>query len=233
VGTRFLRLPLSFDPARLRDDLMRCVGAEWTMHVNQRDYAGAWTGIALRSASGKPSDLLSVAGVDGYCDTPLLAHCRYFSEVLDTLECEKETVRLLRLAPGSVIHDHRDRGASYGEGFFRVHIPITTNERTHFVVDGETLPMQPGDCWYADFGLLHSARNDGATDRVHLIIDGRRNAWSDRLFEVAGYDFAAEAEERRLAPDTRRLIIAELRARGGTNDVHLADVLEAELHVAE
>ncbi|HEU4694303.1 MAG TPA: hypothetical protein VFS23_38310 [Vicinamibacterales bacterium] len=45
-----------------------------------------------------------------------------------------------------------------------MYIPITTNERTRFVVDGEMLPMQPGDCWYANFGLTHSARNDGATE---------------------------------------------------------------------
>lgn len=45
-----------------------------------------------------------------------------------------------------------------------LYIPITTNERTRFVVDGEMLPMQPGDCWYANFGLTHSARNDGATE---------------------------------------------------------------------
>ena len=224
---------MSFDPARLLDDLLRCCDADWTMHVNQRDYAGEWTGIALRSASGKATDLLSVAGVDGFCDTPLLTHCRYFSEILASLQCEKETARLLRLAPGSAIHDHRDRGASYADGFFRLHIPITTNERTLFVVDGEALPMQPGDCWYANFGLTHSVRNDGATDRVHLIVDGRRNAWSDLLFEVAGYDFAAEAEERRMAPENRRLIVAELRARGSEIDLRLAEDLEAEAHTVE
>jgi hypothetical protein len=226
VGTRFLRLPMSFEPDQLAADMARCCDAEWTRHANQRDYTGEWNGIALRSPSGTAGDLLSVPGIDGYRDTPLLAACRYFAGILDGLACEKETARLLRLAPGAVIREHTDPGASYADGFFRLHVPITTNDQTRFVVDGEALPMQPGDCWYADFTLPHSVRNDGATDRVHLIIDGRRNEWSDRLFAAAGYDFAAEARQRQMDPQTRRLVIANLRARGTEVDLRLARQLE-------
>jgi hypothetical protein len=226
VATRFLRLPLSFEPARLVDDLRRCSAAQWTRHANQQDYTGAWTGIALRSPSGAPDDLLSIPGAERYRDTPLLAECRYFSAVLAALACDTEAVRLLRLAPGAVIREHRDRGACYADGCFRLHVPITTNSQTRFVVDGESLRMQPGECWYADFTLPHSVRNDGATDRVHLIIDGCRNAGSDRLFESAGYDFAAEARERRMDPQTRRLVIDELRRRGGDIELQLARQLE-------
>jgi hypothetical protein len=226
VSTRFLRLPFAFDPDWLADDLARCLHSAWTKHVNERDYAGNWTGVALRSTTGSAGDILSVAGLDEYQDTPLVAECPYFSAILDGLHCKKETVRLLRLAPGSLIREHRDRGASYGDGFLRLHIPITTNDRTRFVVDGEALPMRPGECWYADFSLVHSVRNDGATDRVHLIIDGLRNAWSDRLFTAAGYDFEAEARERRMDPRTRRLVIDQLRARGTETDLQLARRLE-------
>jgi hypothetical protein len=228
MSTRFLRLPMSFEPARLVDDMLRCRDAEWTRHVNQRDYTGDWTGIALRSASGSSGDLVSVAG-DSYRDTPLLAQCPYFAEILDRLACEKETVRLLRLAPGSVIREHRDRGAAYADGFLRLHIPITTNDQTRFVVDGEALPMRPGEFWYANFSLVHSVRNEGATDRVHLIIDALRNTWTDGLFESAGYDFEAEARERQMDPRTRRMVIDELRARGGAMDLQLAGQLEAGL----
>ena len=233
MTTRFLRLPFAFEADRLADDLAQCLRTAWTKHVNQRDYAGDWTGIALRSTTGTAGDILSVAGLDDYKDTPLVAECPYFSAILDGLHCEQETVRLLRLAPGSLIREHRDRGASYGDGFLRLHIPITTNDRTRFVVDGEALPMRPGECWYADFSLVHSVQNDGATDRVHLIIDARRNDWTDRLFEQAGYDFAADARERRMAPDTRRRVIEELRAHGGDTGLQLAADLEAEAATVE
>lgn len=226
VSTRYLRLPFTFDRAGLAADLATCLRSDWTRHVNQRDYSGEWTGIALRSATGESADILSVAGIAGYRDTPLLGDCTCFRAILGRFHCEQETVRLLRLAPGGIIHEHRDRGASYADGFFRIHVPIATNPSTRFVVDGDALPMQPGECWYANFALPHSVRNDGTTDRTHLIIDGRRNAWSDRLFAEAGYDFAAEERERRLNPN-RAQVIETLRARGTDTDLRLAAELEA------
>ena len=225
MPNRFFRLPLVFRPDRLAEDLTR-VAAGWTAHFNQRDYAGEWTSIALRSASGSEADIGAMPG-QSFRDTPLLDRCAYFRDVLETFECDTEAVRLLRLGPGSVIHEHRDPAASYADGFFRLHIPITTNAATHFIVDGDELTMQPGECWYADFGLPHSVRNDGPAERVHLIIDGLRNAWSDRLFEQAGYDFSEEARRRRMPDDTRRLVIETLRARGTDTDLRLAAELEA------
>lgn len=226
MENRFFRLPLSFAPGRLAEDLAR-VAAGWTPHFNQRDYSGEWTSLALRSASGDASNIAAVPGAAGYRDTPLLDACPYFRAVLAAFECETEAVRLLRLGPGGVIHEHRDPAASYADGFFRLHIPIATNPATVFVVDGQRLVMQPGECWYADFGLPHSVRNDGDSDRVHLIVDGLRNAWSDRLFAQAGYDFDEEARSRRMPEETRRLVIETLRARGTETDLRLAAELEA------
>jgi hypothetical protein len=89
--------------------------------------------------------------------------------------------------------------------------------------------MQPGECWYANFSLPHSVRNDGATDRVHLVVDGLRNPWSDDMFRVAGYDFAAEARDQAMDADTMRQVIETLRARGTETDLRLADDLERRL----
>ncbi len=228
MANRFLRLPLTFHSELLLRDAERCLRAQWPEHFNSRDYSGRWSSIALRSASGEASDILSVPGQRDYRDTALLDECPYFRAVLDGFLCDKETVRLLRLEAGSVIHEHRDPGASYADGFFRLHIPITSNAETRFVVDGERLMMQPGECWYADFGLPHSVSNGGKTDRIHLAIDGLRNAWSDRLFEQAGYDFVEDARARSMDEDTARRVIETLRARGTETDLRLADELERE-----
>ncbi len=225
--TVVLQLPFRFDPVRLAGDLEHCRQA-WQPHANRRDYAGEWGGVALRSASGAEDDLLSIPGLEGYREASLLQACAYFREVLDTFACPLETVRLLRLTPGSVIAEHTDRGASYAEGFFRLHVPITTNAETRFVVAGHRLVMQPGECWYADFTRPHSVSNEGASDRVHLIIDGRRNEWSDAVFAAAGYDFAADADARRMRPEVRRRVVEELRSRGTETDRRLADALEAD-----
>jgi hypothetical protein len=53
-------------------------------------------------------------------------------------------------------------------------------------------------------------RNDGPTDRVHLVLDCRRNAWSDDLFGQAGYDFDEEQRGRQLSSAMKQQIIAEL-----------------------
>jgi hypothetical protein len=229
VRNRFFRLPLTFDATHLAGDLARCLALEWPDHFNARDYAGQWSSISLRSASGMAADIASVPGQGGYRDTPLLDACPCFRRVIDTFRCEKETVRLLRLGAGSVIHEHSDPGAAYADGFFRVHIPIASNDATRFLVDGHRLTMHPGECWYANFSLPHSVRNDGATDRVHLVIDGRRNGWSDGIFAEAGYDFDEEARARRMDGDTARRVIATLRARGTETDLRLAADLEQQL----
>lgn len=229
MANRFVRLPFTFDPTQLSADLERCLRAEWPAHFNQRDYSGAWTSISLRSASGRPDDIASVPGAAGYRDTPLLDECPYLRQVADAFDCEKETIRLLRLGAGSVIHEHRDPGAGYGDGFFRLHIPITTNTETAFVVDGHELVMQPGECWYADFSRPHSVANRGSTDRVHLVIDGLRNEWSDDVFRRAGYDFDEEARARAADPHTTRQVIEMLRARGTETDLRLAAELEKKV----
>ncbi len=223
---RFFRLPLTFDSALLEADLIRCLTQEWPAHFNTGDYSGEWSSIALRSASGGETDIASVPGWSNHRDTPLLAACTYFRHVVDSFRCDKETVRLLRLDAGSVIHEHRDPGAAYADGFFRVHIPITSNSQTRFLVGGHELTMGPGECWYANFSLPHSVRNDGATNRVHLVLDGLRNPWSDQLFARAGYDFAEESRGRQMDATTTRLVIAALRARGTDTDKRLADELE-------
>ena len=223
------RLPFSFDVEKMKVDLAVCLGTQWPKHFNKRDYSGEWTSVSLRSASGKVIDIASVPDAKGYRDTPLMPLCNYLREVVAQFECEKETVRLLRLNAGSVIHEHKDPGAGYADGFFRIHIPITSNAETKFKVGGELLVMEPGQCWYADFSLPHSVRNDGTTDRIHLVIDCKRNEWSDELFRNCGYDFAEEERKKRPDETTLRRMIEELQRQGTPAALQLVKSLEQQL----
>lgn len=206
---RSLKLPFSFNEQALTDDLATCRRHYWLQHFNQKDYTGTWSSIALRSASGREDDIHAHPS-DQYMDTPLLAKCTYFRQVCDQFACEKETIRLLALAPGSVIKEHTDRHTGYPYGLFRVHIPIQTADSVRFRVGGYDLPMRAGECWYANFHLPHSVQNDGLTERVHLVLDCRRNAWSDALFRQAGYDFTEEARQNEHTAETKRRMIDEL-----------------------
>jgi hypothetical protein len=206
----FLQLPPTFDPAKLAQELRICEAEQWVPHFNTADYSGVWSSIALRSASGDAKDILSHPGNGGYRDTPLLQCCPYIAEILHGFQCEKESVRLLSLAAGACIKEHRDLQAGYQYNFFRIHIPLQTSEDVFFLVDGHRLNMKSGECWYADFSQLHGVQNHGTEARVNLIVDCKRNDWSDRLFKQAGYDFDVELRARKPDAATRAKIIAQL-----------------------
>jgi Aspartyl/Asparaginyl beta-hydroxylase len=223
---RFLLLPLSYNIPRLLEDLAICESFHWANHYNQADYSGEWNGIALRSVSGQTDNILA-AESSVYYNTPLLEKCGYFKEIIAGFDCELETIRLLALAPGSSIKTHRDRGLGYSMGCFRLHIPILTDPDVHFAVDGEKLPMQAGECWYANFDLPHSVHHQGKTRRVHLVVDGKRNAWTDALFGRAGYDFAGENQPIQYDDKTKRLMIEQLKAMGTETALKIAAALES------
>ncbi len=116
---------------------------------------------------------------------------------------------------------------------FRVHIPIETSEQVRFLVGGQRLDMRQGECWYADFSLPHSVENCGATARVNLILDCKRNEWSDKLFRQAGYDFDAEARNRKLDRATRAMVIARLSEMKTDTAERLIKQLEAQADTDE
>ena len=155
--------------------------------------------------------------------------CACFRSVVDRFECDKESIRLLRLAPGSRIKEHSDRGAGYSSGSFRIHVPVSTNPRVRFVVGGAEVRMEPGGCWYADFGLPHSVSNDGVTDRIHLVIDAVRNPWTDALFREAGYDFEAEERAKAYPRDVKILMLERLKAMDNEGARRLCAELTLEI----
>ena len=224
----FLRLPFEFDVELLQRDFDTCLSSpDWARHVNTRDYSGEWTGIALRSNTGHASDIVARPSSDGYRDTPLLARCPYFRHVLQQFACEVESARLLRLAAGSRIKEHRDRNECYASGAFRLHVPIHTNPLVSFRVEGRVVPMKSGECWYADVDRPHDVANESASDRIHLVVDCCRNAWSDDVFRAAGYDFVEESR-RRIDEQTRRRMIEELRRMDTPVARQLIEQLTAE-----
>lgn len=182
---KWARLPFRFDPELLRSDLRRAEQNPWVFHFNRPDYAGEWSGIALRSATGSADGIFSPPGCAAFRNTDVFERCRYFSRVIGTFECPIKAVRLLRLRAGSVILEHTDPDLRFAEGEMRVHVPVQTNPDVEFVVDGRRLVLNEGDCWYIDFSLPHRIHNRGATDRIHLVIDAEVNSWARSLVESA------------------------------------------------
>ncbi len=210
--TKYLKLPFQFDEQLLVQDLATIVDAHWTPHLYKGSYKGQWNSIPLYAKDGDASNLF--AGQNASSDiqeTPLLKKCAYFKEVLSHFKCPMQAVRLLQLSPDSIIKPHRDYRLGYEDNNFRLHIPITTNPDINFILDGNRLKMLPGECWYTNVNFLHSVSNKGSSDRVHLVIDGERNAWSDDLF----FSLAPKAsfllpEDQVASPAAIKRIIEEL-----------------------
>jgi hypothetical protein len=182
---RHLRLPLACDLEALRSDLAAVAPAGWHPHFNQQYYSGDWSGIPLRGIPDSRVPLYADPTRSDFADTELMSRCRYVPQFLAELRCPVESVRFLKLAPGSVIREHRDFGLCFEEAAIRLHIPVHTHADVEFVLDGEPLTLAAGECWYVNFDLKHRLANRGQSDRVHLVVDARVNAWVESLFDRA------------------------------------------------
>jgi hypothetical protein len=75
-----------------------------------------------------------------------------------------------RLSPGGVIKPHRDKHPSFHYGH-RIHIPISTNPRVRFMIDGRPYRMQVGQVYEINNQMQHSVMNKGEEGRVNFIFD--------------------------------------------------------------
>ena len=96
----------------------------------------------------------------------------YIEEVLKSFKAEHTRARIAVMDPGAYVGEHIDYNTDYS---VRYHIPLTTNEGCGFYAidkDGtkHEQTMQPGECWFLNQGLRHSAWNKGKSPRAHIII---------------------------------------------------------------
>ena len=94
-------------------------------------------------------------------------------------------VMLARMAPGGVINPHRDANPA-AKWPHKIHVPLLTNARVMFYVDGYGYHLAEGEAVEVNNMGVHAVRNDGSTDRIHLIfeyydIDQPAPGWVDAL----------------------------------------------------
>ena len=75
-----------------------------------------------------------------------------------------------RLKAGGKITPHRDKHPSFHAGH-RIHIPITTNPRVRFMIDGRPYQFEVGQAYEINNQLQHSVANKGEDDRITFIFD--------------------------------------------------------------
>lgn len=90
---------------------------------------------------------------------------------------EAELIDFYYLDSGAELHPHRDlTGASLNQRI-RFHVPIITNPKVLWQINGEEdLFMKPGDLWCLDTSYTHAVKNGGDETRVHIVIECEINS---------------------------------------------------------
>jgi hypothetical protein len=231
---KYAHLKQRFDIAQMQEDVQNLESGLWKPHYNEKQYKGSWATLALRSINGSAANHISIQGSAlqknlTYKDTPLLYNCNYLQSVISFFECEKMSVRLMKLDAGAVIKEHTDYDMSFEDGEARFHIPILTNHRVEFFIEEEKIPMKEGDCWYLNLSLKHRVNNFGDTSRIHLVIDCRVNDWLKNLLNE-GAELKQEISEKQAGTDysaaDKIKIVQQLRLMGTPVANELADKME-------
>lgn len=229
--TTYFQLPFQFNEEKLVKDLQRLLATDWSPHFNTSGYTGSWNSIALYAVDGDQKNIFAQNGDAPKLEpTPILKNCDYLKQVIATFECPLLSVRLMKLAPGAFIKPHRDFELGYEDGCFRLHIPILTHSQVTFTLDDHKLEMLPGECWYTNVNFVHSVSNEGLTDRIHLVIDGQRNQWSDDLFfSLAPRESLLQREQQGYDPATIKKMILELEKQHSIGAQALIQELKNQL----
>lgn len=197
---RYARIQLPFNLPLAQEEL-KAMPAYWKAHHNTMDYKGEWTVLPLRAPGGDPEHIAGEPmGKGAYADTPFLDRLPALKALLDSIPTPVLGARLLRLAPGSLIKEHRDADLSYELGEARLHFPLFTHPEVDFTIGGERIRMREGECWYINANLPHRVSNPGPGERIHLVIDCTVTEALKRLFDQAERSDRAATEPSDTAP---------------------------------
>jgi hypothetical protein len=224
---RCAQLNLPFDLAAAQQEVS-ALPDRWRAHFQQLHYNGGWTALPLRSPGGRIDDIVpSTLGRpnESHSNTPLLAHCPAIAELLRSLECPLQSVRLLNLQRGATIHPHRDIELAFEQGEARLHFPIITNPSVEFFIDEQRVTMEAGSAWYINANLIHRVTNRGDADRIHLVVDCQVDDWLRGQFSRAQVFHS----EIRRDPKMLREMIEHLRIMNTPTSLRLVAELEEEL----
>jgi hypothetical protein len=75
-----------------------------------------------------------------------------------------------KLVAGGKITPHVDRHPSFHSGH-RIHVPISTNPRVRFMIDGQPFQLKVGEAYEINNQMTHSVMNKGGEDRITFIFD--------------------------------------------------------------
>jgi uncharacterized protein (TIGR03032 family) len=164
LPSEFIRLPLTFDAARLAEELAQFAESDWRPHP--QGYPGN-SALSLVAIDGDPAND-SVKGT--MRPTPHLKACPYVREVLGSLGAPIGRTRLMRIDGNAEATPHADMNY-YWLQRMRVHVPIVTDPAVTFLCGDKSVHMAAGEAWVFDTWKIHNVINPNPTRRIHLVCD--------------------------------------------------------------
>jgi hypothetical protein len=160
-----VRLPVSVDTGRLKDEVSRLPAAEWGSPGGRVGVHRAAEAIWLRGFAPAEGD----RPIEDRAPLEALPTIRAFIE--SALGGLAQRCLLARLPAGAVITTHVDQ-APYFSKTLRIHVPIDTHDAVHMVCAARVYRMAEGEVWVLDNSSAHAVWNaDPARPRTHLICD--------------------------------------------------------------
>jgi hypothetical protein len=159
----FLKLPIRFDAAALEKEVRALPPEAWTPHPTS--FVGN-EAVRLITPFGEPTD--DIQGP--MAPTEWLRQCDYIQEVMAAIGAVWGRSRLMGLAAGREVPSHIDINY-YWRTHLRIHIPVITNSGVLFTCGVRTEHLAAGECWIFDSFRWHDVQNQGAEQRIHLVID--------------------------------------------------------------
>jgi mannose-6-phosphate isomerase-like protein (cupin superfamily) len=230
---KYIQIPVQFNAGLLQAEVAGIQHDYWKLHYQHKDYQGHWSALPLRSMGGDVHNTYALhpSAITNpllqYKNTALLEHKEYLNQVINYFECEKTSIRLMKLGAGAIIQPHQDTDMHFESGEARIHIPVQTNEQVEFYIEDERILMPEGTCWYLNLSLTHRVNNGGTTDRIHLVIDCIVNDWMKELFAgQKAVHSSTPLHTQPLSPEQAQQMIAELRRLNTATSNELANQLE-------
>jgi hypothetical protein len=179
LDAEFIKLPITFDVARLVEEVNQVDPGAWQPHPGKHP---GNTALPLISFRGESND-----DFHGRMEeTPHLRASEYIRQVFATFGEVFGRSRLMRLAGGTEVPEHVDANYHWHRSV-RIHVPIITNDQVMFHCGDECINMKAGECWVFDSWLKHRVVNHSDQDRIHLVLD---TAGSSRFWDILDQSLA-------------------------------------------
>lgn len=205
LSTEFIRLPLTFDAARLASEIAQFDESHWRPHPEGHPGNSA---LSLVAIDGDPMND-SVKGT--MRTTPHLAACPYLQQVLASFGAPIGRTRLMRLDGNAEARSHSDTNY-YWLRRMRIHVPVVTDPAVTFICGERSVHMAAGESWVFDTWKIHNVLNPNPTRRIHLVTDTPGSPHLSSLLDGSDVRFVAFDEEAQprieLEPRTHPVVMS-------------------------